>query len=113
MASYGLDNFTFEIIENTYNLKEREQYWVDQLKPSYNIRRAKREIEDFEEAHKQRSKAWYNGHRDEYLAKGKAYRKRLCLYEGEILTLGVLDSRFRYMGIPSPYAVAKKYLIKE
>ena len=111
MAKFGLDKFQFEIIEITDNLKEREQYWVDQLKPSYNVRRAKREIEDFEEAHKQRSKAWYNAHLDEYLAKGKAYRKRLCLYEGEILTLGVLDSRFRLKGISFPYAEAKKYLI--
>ena len=126
MASYGLDNFTFEIIEKTGNLKEREQYWVDQLKPSYNVRRAKREIEDFEEAHKQRSKAWYKFnrnerlayskaykciHREELLTKSKDYCSRLCLYNGETLTLRALSSRFRRQGILHPTLKAKEYLL--
>jgi group I intron endonuclease len=36
---YGLDNFIFEIIEETsdYSLIEREQYYLDHLKPIYNI----------------------------------------------------------------------------
>ena len=41
MAQYGKNNFTFEIIEKTDSLREREQYWIEQLKPSYNNNRAK------------------------------------------------------------------------
>lgn len=38
---YGEDNFNFEIIEVVYNkalVLNREQYWMDTLKPEYNIR---------------------------------------------------------------------------
>lgn len=38
---YGLDNFRFEIVEiviDRHKIKEREQYYIDTLKPSYNIR---------------------------------------------------------------------------
>lgn len=36
---YGIDNFTFVLIETVKesNLTIREQYWIDTLKPSYNI----------------------------------------------------------------------------
>ena len=122
MSQYGLDNFKFEVLEETADLKEREQYWIEQLKPSYNSKRAKREIEDFEEAHKQRSKAWYKSHRNEMLAYGKAYRQahrdkdlannnRLCFYENETLTLSALSSRFFRQGIPHAWAEALKYLL--
>lgn len=36
MMQYGLNNFTFEVIEETDILKEREQYWIDEYMPSYN-----------------------------------------------------------------------------
>ena len=112
MDQYGCDNFTIEVIEETDFLKEREQYWIEYLKPSYNVMRAKREIEDFEEAHKQFYKVWYNTHLDECLAKNKAYKNRLCLYNGDTLTLGALSKRFCRQGIPHPTLNAKKYLIE-
>ena len=122
MAEFGLDNFKFEVLEETPSLKEREQYWIEQLKPSYNSKRAKREIEDFEEANKQRSKAWHKSHRNEMLAYSKAYHQanrdkilannnRLCFYENETLTLAALSSRFFRQGIPHPTIEAKKYLL--
>ena len=142
MASYGLDNFTFEIIEKTDNLREREQYWIEQLKPSYNNYRAKGwDIERSKEAHKRIYKKWYEIHRDEHLAYNKAYRQahrdeclakakdwhkanrdehlakmkadrsRLCLYNGETLTLNALSARFSQQGIPHAWAEAKKYLL--
>ena len=47
---YGLDKFSFEIVEETDNLKEREQYYIDLLKPIYNDRRANGlDIERFKE----------------------------------------------------------------
>ena len=109
---YGLDNFTFEIIEKTDNLREREQYWIEQLKPIYNNYRAKGlDIERSKESHKRCTKEWHKTHRDEQLAKMKADRNRLCLYEGETLTLRALSSRFCRQGIPHSYIEAKKYLL--
>ena len=127
MASYGLDNFTFEIIEETDNLKEREQYWIEQLKPSYNDYRAKGwDIDRYKETNRRCSKEWHEIHRDERLTYGKAYHQahrdellvkkrsycsRLCLYEGETLTLSALAYRFRRQGIANPCKEAKNYLL--
>ena len=127
MAQYGLDNFLFEIVEETAELREREQYFIDLLKPSYNDKRAKGwNTEKRIETSKRCCKAWYEIHRDERLAKNKAryrankddrlakartVRSRICLYEGETLTLGALRSRFTRQGIPHAWSEAKKYLI--
>ena len=104
MAQYGRDNFTIEVIEETDNLREREQYYIEQLKPSYNNYRAKG-------LNTERYKDWHKSHRDEQLAKMKDYCSRLCFYEGETLTLNALSIRFSQQGIPHPYMEAKKYLI--
>ena len=115
---YGLDSFTFDIIEETDNLREREQYYIEQLKPSYNNYRAKGwNTKRYKETSKQHKKEWYKIHRDERLAYGKAYRQahrdnnRLCLYAGETLTLSALTNRFFRQGIPHARLEAKKYLI--
>ena len=153
MAQYGRDNFTIEVIEETDNLKEREQYFIDILKPSYNNIRAngidikrkketlKRCCKEWHKANKDYNKEYYEIHRDERLAYGKAYRKahideclarskdwhkanrdkqlakykayrnRLCLYEGETLKLSALSARFYRQGIANPCKEAKKYLL--
>lgn len=127
MAQYGLDNFLFEIIEETADLKEREQYWIEHLKPSYNNYWAKGwNSERHIKTNRQLKKEWYKIHRDERLtyikayhqanrdkelAKAKAYRSRLCLYKGETLTLQALSLRLMRRGIPHPTLEAKKYLI--
>ena len=118
MAQYGRDNFTIDVIEETADLKEREQYWINKLKPSYNSKYAKG---CNTERHKETSKRWhkeyYEIHRDERLAYSKAYRQahrdndRLCFYDGKTLTLGALKSRFYRRGIPHAWTEAKKYLI--
>ena len=128
MAKYGRDNFTFEIIEKTDNLKEREQYYIEKLNPSYNNLWAKgwnteryketrrRCYNKYYEIHRDEwlayNKAYHQAHRDKNLAKKKAYSSRLCLYEGETLTLNALSKRFRQQGIPQPTLEAKKYLIE-
>ena len=127
LAQYGRDNFTFEIIEETDNLKEREQYYIEQLNPSYNNKWAKgwntersketsrRCNKEWYEIHKDEkltySKAYHQANRDKDLAKGEAYRSRLCLYNGEALTLHALSTRFRRQGIPHSTLEAKKYLL--
>ena len=119
MAQYGRDNFIFEILEETDNLKEREQYWIEQLKPSYNnysakgwnIERYKENYEIHRDEKLTYNKAYHQANRDKQLSKMKAYNNRLCLYNGETLTLGALSSRFCKQGIPHPTLRAKKYLL--
>ena len=127
MASYGKDKFIFEVIEETADLKEREQYWIEYLKPAYNDRHAKGlNTERRKESTRRCYKEWYKANRDEHLAKKKAYCQahrdeqlakkkanysRLCFYEGETLTLNTLSSRFYRQGITHPTLEAKKYLL--
>ena len=109
MAELGLDNFKFEVLEETSSLKKREQYYIEYLKPTYNDRHADG-IDT--EKRKETRKYWFQVHQEEYSAKMKAYRSRLWLYEGETLTLAHLSKRFSYQGIAHPYKEAKKYLIE-
>ena len=108
MASYGLDNFTFEIIEKTDNLREREQYYIEQLNPSYNNNWA--QGLDIERSRLYNIE-YHKAHYDYELAAIKAYNNRLCLYAGKTLTLNALALRFRQQGIANPYKEAKKYLL--
>lgn len=85
MAKYGKDNFLFEIIEETTELREREQYWIDRLKPTYNIIRAngpdiegyKEWYKEYREIHRDEQKVykqeWYIAHREEHLVKAKVW----------------------------------------
>ena len=108
MAQYGRDNFTIEVIEETDNLREREQYYIEQLKPSYNNNWA--QGLDIERSRLYNIE-YHKAHYDYELAAVKAYNNRLCLYAGETLTLNALALRFRQRGIANPYKEAKKYLL--
>ena len=107
--NYGLNNFTFEIIEETDNLKKREQYWIDQLKPNYNDRRADgfniERFRDYYRDHYKSNKEYWNTYQNKY-------QGRLCLYNSEILTLGTLYHRLRKCRIDHPFREAKNYLIR-
>lgn len=71
---YGLNNFTFDIIEETNNLKEREQYWIEQLKPTYNDRHANgKDTDRCKETIRRCNKEWNKIHRDNELARKKDY----------------------------------------
>lgn len=103
---YGLDKFIFEIVEETDNLKEREQYWIDLLKPNYNNARAKDlDIEREKEYKKEYNKT------EKYKEYQKEYNNQFCSYNGETLTLSALYTRFRRKGISHPVMEAKKYLL--
>ena len=108
MAQYGRDNFTIEVIEETDNLREREQYYIEQLKPSYNNNWA--QGLDIERS-RLYNREYHKAHYDYELAAVKAYNNRLCLYAGKTLTLNALALRLRKQGIASPYKEAKKYLL--
>ena len=74
MAKYGLDNFIFEVLEETSSLKEREQYWIEQLSPSYNNNWAQGlDIERHKKTSKRYHKEWHKSHRNEHLTKMKDY----------------------------------------
>ena len=108
MAKYGRDNFTIEVIEETDNLREREQYYIEQLNPSYNNNWA--QGLDIERS-RLYNREYHKAHYDYELAAVKAYNNRVCLYNGETLTLNALAFRFRQQGITHPYKEAKKYLL--
>ncbi len=105
---YGLAKFSFEILEETENLKEREQYYIDLLKPVYNANRANGwDLERYKEYDKKYQKEYHKT--DKY----KEYQKQLCNYNGENLTLNALRLRFYKAGVPHPTLEAKKYIIKK
>lgn len=121
--SYGLDNFEFEIIEETDNLREREQYFIDLLKPAYNMAYAKgadkerrnerqRKYNTLDNRKAYTKDYWQKRAKsDKYKnCKRDIYRNKFC-FENEILTLGALIARFRKNGIVHPTTEAKKYLI--
>jgi len=59
------------------------------------------------------NKKYQDKHREEIREYSRKYSSRLCLYEGETLTLARLSNRFRARGIVHPCKEAKKYLISE
>ena len=87
ISSYGLENFEFEIVEETDKLKEREQYWIGQLNPSYNNRRSK----DLDiPRHKKTIEDWQSVNKNRYRSNYKKYADRLCLYEGKVIKFKAL-----------------------
>ena len=103
MQKYGIENFVFEVIEEAEEsfLKEKEQQFIEMLKPTYNNYNANGF--DFE-----RRKKYCKEYQKEYQ---KEYRNQLCFYNGETLTLNALSKRFRRKGLSNPTLEAKKYLI--
>ena len=104
MKKYGLDYFVFEILEEAEetHLKEKEQQFIDLLKPTYNSNNAKGLDIDRKKEHQKEYQKEYR----------KKYYNQLCCYNNETLTLNALYSRFYRAGIEYPTLEAKKYLIK-
>ena len=101
MKKYGLDKFVFEILEEAEveQLKEKEQQFIEMLKPTYNdIRANGRDIERYKETNRKSC---------------NKYKHQLCSYNGETLTLNALSIRFRRQGIDHPTLEAKKYLLNK
>lgn len=131
---------SFQIeIEYCENYREREQYYIELLKPEYNcfnaISDSKQYNKQYREEHREELKEkgcqklhnmsledWQqlkqNKH-EEALERGKErrrkntkkYNNQICLYNGEEVKLITLSTRFRKLGIPNPSSEAKKYLI--
>lgn len=108
MEKYGDDKFVFEVLANVEpeQLKEVEQQFIEELKPTYNQMDAKGlDIESYKEY-----KSEYNKN-NKCKKSQKEYYNQLCCFNGETLTLNALSMRFRRAGIDHPTIEAKKYLL--
>ena len=129
MQKYGLDNFSFQILEEVEieSLKETEQKFIEKLKPTYNNynangfnteRRKERQKEYCKEYHNSdKYKEYQKEYNKKYQKSPKykeyknKYQKQLCYYNGETLTLRALSQRFRRSGIKHSILEAKKYIL--
>ena len=120
MQKYGVDKFVFEILAEVEpeQLKEKEQYFIETLKPTYNSIRANgwdvERYKEYQEEYRKtdKSKKYMKEYNKEYQKEFyKEYNNQLCFYNGETLTLRALAARFRRAGIPHPQIEAKKYLL--
>lgn len=112
MQKYGTDKFEFEILAEVEpcSLKEKEQEFIETLKPIYNDKNAYGfDIERRKETHRKASNKYNKS--DKRKKANKKYDSQLCFYNGETLTLHALRNRFERQGIPHPTIEAKKYLI--
>ena len=108
MRKYGVDKFEFQIIAEVEadKLKEKEQQFIETLKPTYNSNRANGfDFERYKESQKEYQKT------DKYKKCKKEYQNQLCCYNGQTITLNALRKRFRRKGFTNPTAEAKKYLL--
>ena len=126
MQEYGVEKFEFDILceVEIEQLKEKEQLFIEKLKPTYNDRNAngwdfdrykENKIEYYQqnrEKCKEHKKEYYQQNREKRKEYQNKYDNKLCLYNGEILTLCTLASRFKKAGIEHPTIEAKKYIIK-
>ena len=94
MQKYGVDKFSFQILEEVEieSLKEVEQQLIEKIHPTYNNNNANGL--DFERKNK------YN----------KEYYSQFCYYNGEVITLAALKMRFKRAGTEHPVKEAKKYI---
>ena len=115
MQKYGVEKFDFEVIEEAeiWQLKEKEQQFIETLKPTYNQMNAKGlDIERRKEYQKKYNKEYEKS--DKFKESNrkavKEHDNQLCFYNGETLTLCALRTRFKRQGIDHPVLEAKKYL---
>ena len=127
MKQYGTDKFAFEILAEVEadKLKEKEQQFIETLKPTYNSNRANGlDIESYKKYYKEYQKSdKYKNYQKEYQKADKyknyqkefykEYNNQLCSYNGQTLTLCALRMRFRKLGIDHPVQEAKKYLLNK
>ena len=107
MKKYGVDKFRFQILAPVMPeyLKQVEQEFIEMLKPTYNDRRSKGHD------HKEAARKYFKTNKGkEALNK---YQNQLCSYNGELLRLSTLASRFCKAGIEHPTLEAKKYLLNK
>ena len=96
MKELGLDNFKFEVLEecSIEELTEREQYYIDVMKPEYNTKKANTGINisqtdnfneyhrlylatqnEYNEDHKAYCRKWYQEHKDYFKSYYQSHKK--------------------------------------
>ena len=114
MKKYGLDKFVFEILEEAEEekLKEKEQQFIEALKPTYNQMNAKGlNIERRKKSKKEANKKYNKSNKGK--ESKRKYYNQLCCFNGQTLTLNALSMRFWKQGIDHPQLEAKKYLLNK
>ena len=125
MQKYRVDKFEFQVIDEVEpeKLKEKEQQFIETLKPTYNSNRAngfdferrkeyqKEYCKEYEKSDKRKKCHKEYQKSNKYKKYKKEYNNQLCSYNGEVLTLCALSQRFRKAGISHPVLEAKKYII--
>ena len=110
LSRYGPSSFTFEVIEETDDLKERTLYWVNQLHPSYNRPRTKEQDEKRKELNERIKKEWLKFRKVNYPYLNSNSLK-VTLYKGTVRTFNALYDKFHHDGLAKPEKEAKKYLL--
>ena len=131
MQKYGTDKFEFQVIAEVEegSLNEAEQQFIEKLQPTYNrkkangfdVERRKKYKKEYDKEYKKSDKRKKYNKEYEKSDKRKKYKKeynkkyknQLCCYNGEVLTLCALSTRFYRAGIEHPSAEAKKYLLNK
>ena len=121
MQKYSVKKFELQILEEVEpeHLKEKEQQFIETLKPTYNDRNAnglniekrkgyQKEYEKSEKRKKAKKEYEKTDKRKKYK---KEYDSQLCSYNGEVLKLCALRYLFRKAGVEHPQLEAKKYLV--
>ena len=111
LSRYGASSFTFEVIEETDDLKKRRLYWVNQLHPSYNSPRTKEQDKKRKELNERIKKEWLKWYKQwaDYL--GPKDTTKLTLYKGKVRTFNALCDKLHHAGLDHPGKEAKKYLL--
>ena len=123
IQKYGDDKFDLEVLEvvEPEKLKEKEQYFIETLKPTYNqmnekdLDIEKRKEYNKSDKRKEVQKKYQKSDKGKETQK-KAHNKyynQLCFYNNETITLGALIMRFLRKGIINPTQEAKKYLLEQ
>lgn len=114
MQKYGVDKFRFQILAPVMPeyLKQVEQELIEMLKPTYNQMYAKgQNVERIKATNRKAIKKYNQSEKGKQVQ--KKYYSKLCLYNGETLTLNALRLRFSYAGVSHPTLEARKYLISK
>ena len=118
MQKYGLDKFEFQVLEEVEEgfLKEKEQQFIETLKPIYNNINANGLNAERRKKYKKEYDKEYEKTDKRKESKKKAinkYNNQLCFYNGQTLTLNALRKRFWRQGITNPSQEARKYLLNK
>lgn len=107
MQKYGLNKFRFQILAPVMPecLKQVEQEFIDMLNPTYNERRSK------DHDNKEAARKYFKTDKGKEAL--KKYQNQICSYNGKLVKLSILASRFYRAGIKHPTLEAKKYLLHE